>query len=166
MKHLHHSLQRVQLALLVALSVLSPLLLFAQWPFAPQTTPDAQRSALNSVRTQVNWLKNATRTASNFAGAQGYGNVRQQFDGLRGAYNGLKQTLNPHQLSYGANDLAELDAGLDIIQEAFVNFEQDVAAGRPVDPALRDMCQVLRQGSAVWLQELNKKVSRLRIGWG
>jgi len=160
------SLLRAEVPLLIALSVLSPLLICAQWPFGAPTTPDAQRNALNAVRMQVKWLQNSTRTAVNFVGAQGYGNVRQQFDGLRGAYNGLKQTLNPQQLAYGANDLAEMDAGLDILQEAFSNFEEDTAAGQPVASALRNMCQVLRQGSALWLQELNKKAAPLRIGWG
>jgi hypothetical protein len=153
------------LGLLLALPILSPLLLFAQWPFAPPTTPNAQRNALNAVRMQVDWFQNSTRTAANY-GEQGYGNVRQQFEGLRGAYNAFKQTLRPDQLAYGANDLAEMDAGLDILQEAFTNYEQDVANGRMVRSALNDMGQVLRQGSTLWWQELNKKASRLRVGWG
>jgi hypothetical protein len=66
---------------------------------------------------------------------------------------------------YGANDLAELNAGLDIIQEAFTNYEEDIAGGRPAGPALEKMCRVLRRSSALWLQELNKTSSRLRIGW-
>jgi len=154
-----------KLRLLLALAALSPLLLCAQWPFVPPTTPSAQRNALNAVRMQVDWLQNSTRTAANF-GAQGYGNVRQQFEGLRGAYGAFKQTLRPDQLAYGANDLAEMDAGLDILQEAFTNYEQDIAEGRPVRTALNDMGQVMRQGSALWWQELNKKASRLRVGWG
>jgi hypothetical protein len=160
------SLLRAGLPVFIALSALSPLLIYAQWPFAASTSPDAQRNALNGVRMHVNWLQNATQTAANFAGGQGYGNVRQQFDGLRAAYNGLKQTLNPQQLADGANDLADMDAGLDILQEAFANFEEDVADGQQVNSALRNMCQVLRQGSTLWLKELNKKATRLRIGWG
>ena len=143
----------------------APLLVFGQWPFAAPTTPDAQRNALNGVRSQVNWLQNATRTASNF-GVQGYGNLLQQFQGLRDSYNGLKQTLNPQQLAQGANDLAELDAGLDIIQEAFGNYQEAVAAGQAVNSALRDICQILRKASQVWLQELNKRCAGLRVGWG
>ena len=143
----------------------APLLVFAQWQFSAPATPDAQRNALNGVRSQVNWLQNATRTASNY-GPQGYGNVLQQFEALRDAYNGLKQTLNPQQLAQGANDLAELDAGLDIIQEAFANYQEAVSAGQPVNSALRDMCQVLGQTSRIWLQELNKRCAGLRVGWG
>ncbi len=149
--------------LIMGLTGLSPLDVRAQLPVAPNTG-DAQRAALNAVRTQVNWLQNATRTAPNY-GANGYGNVWQQFQGLRGAYGALRQTLTPQQAAAGANDLAELEAGLDILQEAFSNYQADLAAGRPVTSALNDLCQVLYQGSRIWLQEFNKDCSRLRVGW-
>jgi hypothetical protein len=74
--------------------------------------------------------------------------------------------LTPQQLAYGANDLEELNAGLDIIQEAFDNYQEDVAGGRAADAALAKLCRVLRQGSTLWLQEMNKTSSRLKIGWG
>lgn len=138
----------------------------AQWPMqAPVTTPDAQRTALNAVRSQVNWLQNATRTAPSY-GEQGSASVWRTFEGLRLAYGEFKRTLSPQQLAYGANALAELDAGLDILQEAFSNYEEDRAGGQAVGPALRNMCQLLRQGSALWLQELNKTCSKIRVGWG
>jgi hypothetical protein len=151
--------------LVVGLATLLPLLGFAQWQMLPPTTPDTQRNALNAVRSQVNWLQNATRTASSY-GANGVGSVWQHFQALRGSYAAFKQTLNPNQLAAGANSLAELDAGLDIIQEAFANYQDDVAAGQLAGSALRNMCQVLREGSSLWLQELNKTCSRLRVGWG
>jgi hypothetical protein len=119
---------------------------------------------LGEVRSQINWLLNATRTASNF-GANGYGNLWGQFQAVRNAYNTFKQSLNPRQLGEGANSFAELDAGLDIIQEAFTNYQNDVAAGRAANLALRDLCQVLREASQMWLQEFNKDCSRLRVGW-
>src|SRR5215831_10965878 len=94
------------IGLALIITILSPLLVFAQWPFSAPITPDAQRNALAAVRSQVNWLVNATRTApSNVSG--GYGNVWQQFQALRAAYTGLTQTLNPQQLAQGANDFAE-----------------------------------------------------------
>jgi hypothetical protein len=69
-------------------------------------------------------------------------------------------------LQKGANALAELDAGLDIINEAFTNYQNDVAAGREGRTALRDMCEVLREAVQVWAQELEKTSSRLRVGFG
>jgi len=149
----------------LGLVALWPISFQAQWPYGPATTPDAQRNALHAVRTQVNWLQNSTRTAANYR-AQGYGNVWQTFQELRQVYGTFKRTLNPQQLAYGANELAELDAGLDIIQEAFANYHEDVASGQPPGMALNHMCQVLRQGSKLWLKELNETCARLRIGWG
>lgn len=153
------------ICLLAWFTTCSPLCLLAQWPFATPATPAAQRNALNAVRAQVDWLQNATRTAPNF-GVQGSGNLWQQFDMLRGAFAAFKQTLTPQQVAQGANSLAELDAGLDIIQEAFANYQNDLAAGRPANAALHELCQVLREGSNLWWQELKKNCSRLRVGWG
>ena len=150
-----NSLLRSSALLLLGISVLSPTLLLAQI--------DVQCNAANNVRHHADWLQNSTRTATRFADGQGYGNVRREFDALRAAFHGFKQFLDPQQAVNGANDLADLDAGLDIIQEAFFNFEDDVAAGRPANAALRDMCQVVREASRVWLQEFNRKASRLGI---
>ncbi len=150
--------------LMASLAVLWPRASSAQWPFGSPTTPDAQRNALSAVKAQVNWLQNATRTASNF-GAQGYDNVWRTFQAVRATYEVLKSTLTPQQLAYGANDLAELDAGLDILQEAFTYYQADLAAGQSASNALRNMNRVLRQASDIWLRELNKTCSRLRVGW-
>ena len=152
------------LCLAASLAILSPLMVPAQWPFALPQTPAAQRDARRAVKAQVGWLQNTTRTAGNF-GANGYGNVLQQFNVLRGSYSTLKQTLTPGQLADGANSFAELDAGLDIIGEAFTNYQSDVAAGQPIQAALNNMCEVLSQAASVWLQELNKTCSRVRVGF-
>src|SRR5262245_4595723 len=96
--------------LFACLAILFARTASAQWPFAPPTTPGSQRNALNALRSQINTFQSATRTAPNY-GENGYGGVWNQFQGLRGAYGGLKQTLTPQQLAKGANALAELDAG-------------------------------------------------------
>jgi len=134
------------------------------WPVVPQVTPDGQRNALKNVRAQANWLQNTTRTAPNFrTGA--YDQVWQQFQMLREAFRVFTSTLSQRQLDAGANDLAELNAGLDILQEAFANYHQDVAAGQFSDRAFRNMCQVLGKASGVWIHEFNRATSRLRVGW-
>ena len=137
----------------------------AQWGIPVPTNPNAQRNALGGLRSQITYFQNSAMNAPNY-GAQGYDNVNAAFQSLRGAYGGLKQTLNLQQQSRGANALAELDAGLDIIQEAFANFQNDVAAGRDARVALREMCEVLRQGTRLWGDQLTKVVSQLRIGVG
>jgi hypothetical protein len=128
----------------------------------PPTTPDAQRNALNNLKSRVDWLQNATRTAGNYN--NGVGLVWEQFQYLRGSYDAFTATLNPQQHANGANELAELSAGLDILQESFTNYQNDVAGGRSADAALAELCQVLRQAAGVWLQELNKDSARLQVG--
>jgi hypothetical protein len=150
--------------LVCGLQFLSPSPASAQFPYPTPMAPDAQRNMSMQVRSEIGLLQNTTRTAPSY-GEQGYGQVWEHFQTVRGAYSAFKQVLNPSQLAEGANALAELDAGLDIIQGAFDNFQTDVAAGRPVNAALRDMCQVLRESSQVWLQEFNKTCSRLRTSW-
>jgi len=93
------------------LKLLAPSSATAQFPYPTPMTPDAQRNTSAQVRSEVGWLQNTTSTAPSY-GAQGYGNVWERFQGVRGAYETFKQTLNPKQLADGANDLAELDAGL------------------------------------------------------
>jgi hypothetical protein len=163
-------LSALELTSLLLASLLIPRASRAQvWPYgAPPpiqvpTTPSARRGALNSVRSQARWLQNATRTVSDNNG--GAGLVWQQFQYLRGTYSSLTMTLTQQQQASGANELAELSAGLDILQEAFTNYQNDVASGRPSAIALNDLCEVLRQATAVWLQELNQDCARLRVGW-
>jgi hypothetical protein len=155
-KHLWHS----ALCLLAALATLSSVAQFP--PFATPTTPIAQQNALAGVQTQIGWLQNATRTAPNTPG--GYDLLWQRFQEVRGAFNAFKGTLTPAQAQYGANDLAELDAALDIIQGAFTNYQRDLANGRSRALALRSLCQVLQQTATLWLQELKQDCANMRVG--
>jgi hypothetical protein len=148
------------LLVIILVSTLPLLSVFGQWPAGPPTTPHAQRNALGAVRSQVGWVQNATKVASND------GNLWQTFQALRQSYYDLKSTLTPKQLAHGANQFAELDAGLDIIQEAFGYYQEDLAAGRAAGPALRNLCRVVRESTALWLQELNKTCTHLQVGWG
>lgn len=154
------------LGLLVSLGVLYANRASAQapWPFAPPTTPMAQRNGMNLVLNQVSWFQNATRTAASQP-MNGYGLLMQQFQTVRGQYAGFKSTLNPQQLSYGANQLAELDAGLDIIQEAFTDYQGAVANGQSTYTALSNMCQVLYEAMGVWGREFKQDCRQLQVGW-
>jgi hypothetical protein len=151
----------------ILFAALAPSLARAQFvpppPMGVSQTPDAQRNAVNDVRAQVGWLQNVLRTAPNY-GTGGAGLVWQQFQSLRSSYVNFTMTLTPDQAAAGANELAELSAGLDILQESFTNYQNDVDSGRAPNAALRDLCQVLNQASAVWLQEFNKGRARLRVG--
>jgi hypothetical protein len=136
----------------------------AQWPNTTPTTPMAQRNAMNLVVNQVNWFQNATRTASAYSG-NGYGMLVQQFQAVGAQYSAFKQTLNPLQLNSGANQLAELDSGLGIIEEAFTDYQTAVANGQSSASAFANMAQVLNQAMAVWVQEFKQDCQQLRVGW-
>jgi len=73
-------------------------------------------------------------------------------------------TLNPQQLANGADELAELSAGLDILQESFTNYHNDVAGGRSEGAAFAELTRVLRQIAGLWLQEVNRVSARLQVG--
>jgi hypothetical protein len=160
----------VGFASLIGTLLIGPFVLRAQppWGFVPPpigevpTTPQAQRNALNKVRSRVNWLENATRTAGNFN--NNVGKIWREVQFLRASYNAFTMTLNPQQRADGANELAELSAGLDILEEAFTNYSNDVAGGRSENVAFAELTQVMRQGARYWLQELDRVSARLLVG--
>lgn len=137
----------------------------APWPFAPPTTPMAQRNAMTLVINQVSWFQNATRTASSITGGGGYGLLMQQFQAVRDQYAGFKSTLNPQQLSLGANQIAELNSGLDIIAEAFTDYQAAVANGQSNYTAFANLNSVLYEAIGVWVREFKQDCRQLRVGW-
>jgi hypothetical protein len=126
-------------------------------------TPQSQRAAMTSVQSRVKWLQNATRTARNY-GTGGDGQVWRALQDLRTEYTMFTQTLRMQQADYGGNELAELAAGLDILQEGIGNYQQDVASGRLPGRAMLDMCQLVSKGADMWLQEFNRVCMDLRVG--
>jgi hypothetical protein len=155
---------------LIGVLCVCPCVLRAQPPWAWSsppvgaipTTPQAQRNALNKVRSRVNWLQNTTRTAANFN--DNVGKIWREMQSLRAAYNAFTMTLNPQQRANGANELAELSAGLDILESAFTNYNNDVAGGRSENAAFAELSQVMRQGARFWQQELDRVSARLLVG--
>ncbi len=160
------------LGLLVNIAALLPGPLCAQYPYpfvppppvVPPQTPMAQQNAFNIVLNDVNWLQNATRNTVSI-GTGGYGLVSQRFDALRADFGAFKSTLTPQQVNAGANQLAELDAGLDIIAEAFTDYQTAVANGQSPSRAFRNMCRVISQAIAVWTDEFRRDCRQLHVGW-
>jgi len=148
----------------LALSSANRLSAQPPWPFAPVITPMAQQNAMNLVLNQVSWFQNATRSYS-YSGSGGYGLLVQQFQAVRDQFAGFKTTLSPHQLDVGATQLAELQAGLDIIREAFTDYQTAVANGQSSQSAFVNMRKVLNEAIGVWAQEFKKDCRQLRVGW-
>jgi hypothetical protein len=136
----------------------------AQWLEA-RTTPTAQRNALNLVLNQVNWFQNSTRTATSYADGGGYGLLLQHFQAVRDQYTALKRTLTPQQLTSSGGQLAELDAGLDIIEQAFTGYQANVSSGQPSHAALASMCRGLNEALGMWARELKQDCRQSRVGW-
>jgi hypothetical protein len=122
-----------------------------------------QRQLLNQLQRQLEMLNDATASARNFNTNPDV-MLWNHFDGVRVGFQMLKNSLAPAQLQRGANDLADLDAGLEIIAEAFPNFHEDLNNGRSPQVALRTLSQVLRDAMKLWGQQLNQVARRIQIG--
>jgi hypothetical protein len=162
---LHRIAINVAGALLFVLAVSGPLPIRAQYlvPNPGPPSPQSQRLLLSQLQSQLHWFDNATSTTLRYA--QGADTLLwQHYEGIRVGFGTLTRALTPRQLEMGANDLAELDAGLAIIGEAFANFQDDLSRGRSGAVAFRTLCQVLRDSMKVWVQELNRVAKRLQVG--
>jgi hypothetical protein len=89
----------------------------------------------------------------------------QQFQAVCDQYAAFKTTLTPLQLNNGANQLAELDAGLNIIAEAFNDYQTALANGQSDITAYSNLRQVLNEAMGVWVQEFKRTCNQLRVGW-
>lgn len=136
----------------------------AQWPSVPPTNPMAQRNAMNLVLNQIKWFQITTRTGGSYVGG-GYGNLFQQFQAVGDQWASFKTTLTPQQLNAGGNQVAELDGGLDIIAEAFADYQTAVADGQSDVTAFNNLRQALGRAMAVWGQQFNRTCRQLRVGW-
>ena len=58
-----------------------------------------------------------------------------------------------------------MDAGLDIIQQAFSDYQAHVGSGQPSYATLNNMCRVLNEALGVWAQELKQDCRQSRVGW-
>lgn len=142
----------------------TPTCLDAQYYPPAFTGPDATRNSLNALRNQINWFQNTTQTARNLT-TSGYSELWQQFQALQTAFATFQGTLSPAQLQTGANDMAELASGLQIIQEAFTDNQAEANGGLSSPDSLLNLCQVLNRAVAYWTQQLQRDCSKMGIAW-
>jgi hypothetical protein len=122
-----------------------------------------QRQVLNNFQRQLDMFDDAIRNTTRFNTPPDV-MLWHNFDGLRVGFQTIKSSLAPVQVQRGANDLADLDAGLAIIAEAFPNFQEDLNNGRSYQVALHTLRQVLRDSMRIWTQQFNSVARRLQIG--
>jgi hypothetical protein len=90
-----------------------------------------------------------------------YQNLLFQFQGLRSTFNLLGEMVLQLQQPRAANAVAELDAGLNIIADAFTPVQQEVQADTVNRDTVVHMCRVLDRVLFEWDKELKKSSMRL-----
>jgi hypothetical protein len=90
-----------------------------------------------------------------------YQNLQLQFQNLRATFNQLAGLVPQLQSARAANAVAELDAGLNIIAEAFTPVQQEIQAGMLNRDTVVRMCQLLKETLDLWQRELKKDSARL-----
>ena len=92
-----------------------------------------------------------------------YQNLEIHFQNLRTTFNALGELALQLQSPRAANAAAELQAGLNIISEAFVPVQQEMQAGALNRDTVLRMCQVTNEALLEWQKELKKCSSRLGV---
>ena len=90
-----------------------------------------------------------------------YQNLLFQFQGLRATFNLLGEMVLQLQQPRAANAVAELDAGLNIITEAFAPMQQEVQTGTVNRDTVVRTCRILDQVLFEWGKELKRNSMRL-----
>ena len=134
------------------------------------STPATLRNAVQTTSDQAKWTIQAAADMGRRAYTASYQlpdiladfqNLQGQFQNLRGNFNLAAQIASGLQSSRAANAAAELDAGLNIISEAFAPVQQEIQAGNVNRDTVASMCRVLQEALRVWQAELKRKSSRL-----
>jgi len=126
---------------------------------AAQATAGQARLARQAAADMGRRARSATYQMQNFW--PDYQNLQFQFQGLRSTFNLLGQQVIQLQLPRAANAAAELDAGLNIIAEAFAPVQQEIQAGMVNRDTVIRMCRALELALQEWEKELRKNASRL-----
>lgn len=90
-----------------------------------------------------------------------YQTLQFHFQNLRATFNVAGELALQLQSARAANAAAELDAGLNIISEAFAPVQQELQAGAANRDTVINMCQVLNLALNEWQKELKKDSRRL-----
>ena len=86
-----------------------------------------------------------------------------QYHGLRERFNWMGSLALEANRPYANNALAELDAGLNIIEELLVFLDQQFRAGGLDHATLARTCGTLADVVRQWEQEFKRSTSRMGI---
>jgi len=135
--------------------------------------PTLEATLRNGVQASINQARLTAQTAKEMESrAKGVGYQRQNlwtdyqnleihFQNLRTTFHAVANLSLQLQSASAANAAAELEAGLNIISEAFVPVQQEMQAGTVNRDTVVRMCQVLDEALLEWQKELKRASSRL-----
>lgn len=139
---------------------------FLQGPDLASTLRNGAQMASDQSRSTAQFGKDMSQRARS-VGYQmqnlwtDYQSLEFQFQSLRATFHALGQLALQLQTPRAANSVAELEAGLNIISEAFAPVQQDMQANVLNRDNVVRMGQVMNEALRVWQKELKKCSSRL-----
>lgn len=139
---------------------------FLQGPDLASTLRNGAQMASDQSRSTAQFARDMGQRARG-AGYQtqnlltDYQNLEWQFHSLQFLFNALGQLALQLQTPRAANAVAELEAGLNIISEAFTPVQQEMQADVLNRDTVVSMGQVLNEALLEWQKELKKCSSRL-----
>jgi len=135
--------------------------------------PTLEATLRNGVQASINQARLTAQTAKEMESrAKGVGyqrqnlwtdyqNLEMHFQNLRITFRAVAKVALQLRNARAANAAAELEAGLDIISEAFDPVQRELQAGTVNPDTVVRMCQVLDEALLEWQKELKRCSSRL-----
>ena len=159
-------------ALLCLLMIHLPIDGFAQSD-DPTRDPrlDTIRQAVETTQNQVKYVRADARTLGRRISDEkytpeafmlDYRDLQIQFQKLTGTFDWLAKLAAQFDHPSVANAVAEMDAGLKIIAEAFVPVQQEIDAGTIERTTIAQMTRILDSAIGEWSSEMKRNQYRLR----
>ena len=126
---------------------------------AVQATSDQVRLTAQTAAEMGRRAQSSTYSTQNFS--TDYQSLQLQFLNLRDVFNQVAGLVVQLQSARAANAAVELEAGLNIIAEAFTPVQQQWQAGTLDRETIVRMCRVLDEAMVEWRKELKKDSRRL-----
>ena len=126
-----------------------------------QASSDQARMTAQTAVEMGRRARSAGYQSQNFAAD--FQNLQFQFQNLRTVFSQVAAFVPQLQSPRASNAAAELDAGLNIIAEAFVPVQQQWQAGTLDRQSVVLMCEVLNEALREWQKELKKNSRRLGV---
>ena len=139
---------------------------FLQGPTLEATLRNGVQASFNQARTTAQTADEMGRRAKGVGYQRqnlwaDYQNLEMQFQNLRATFHAVANLALQLRNARAANAAAELEAGLDIISEAFDPVQRELQAGTVNPDTVVRMCQVLEEALLEWQKELKRCSSRL-----